>query len=184
MGRLNWEKAIVSSTMRGEMIYQGIHRNLKQISIVVCISTSEEHMTLFFVGSQVNDPVGRKLKTEGFRIGLGLILKRRNKSDMNFEHFTEYLSTFLLRYIYELWSNEEFADKEAVLLMDNCFIYTRSKTLQMFADHQMKVITFHIGMIHIQGVRPGVCIERPGWCMLISIWPYDSMDWANKYRLS
>jgi hypothetical protein len=36
----------------------------------------------------------------------------------------------------------------------------------------------------IQGVRPGVCIERPGWCMLISIWPYDSMDWANKYRLS
>jgi hypothetical protein len=39
-------------------------------------------------------------------------------------------------------------------------------------------------IIHIQGVRPGVCIERPGWCMLISIWPYDSMDWANKYRLS
>jgi hypothetical protein len=41
-----------------------------------------------------------------------------------------------------LRSNEKFADKEAVLLMDNCFIHVQPETLQMIADYQVKVITF------------------------------------------
>jgi hypothetical protein len=38
--------------------------------------------------------------------------------------------------------NEEFADKEAVLLMDNYSIHVRPEALQMIADHQVKIITF------------------------------------------
>jgi hypothetical protein len=40
-----------------------------------------------------------------------------------------------------LRSKEEFADKEAVLLVDNCSVHVQPETLQMIADHQVKVIT-------------------------------------------
>jgi hypothetical protein len=132
IGVNEWEdcierQIIVSSTMRGQMIYHGLHCNLKHISVVVCISTSEEHMTLFFVCSQVNDLLGRRLKTKGFRMGLDSILERRNKPYMNSQRCTEDISTFLLLYIDELRLNEEFADKGAVPLMDTCFIHIQSE---------------------------------------------------------
>jgi hypothetical protein len=154
IGISEWEdravrRVIVPSAMRGQTIFHGIHRNLKHVSVVACISAAGEHMTPFFVCSQVNDAVERRLKTAGFRMGVDLILKRRSKPYMNSQLFTEYISTVLLPYIDELRQNEEFANKAAVLLMDNCSIHVRSETLQMLADHQVKVITFPPHTSHI-----------------------------------
>jgi hypothetical protein len=63
--------------------------------------------------------------------------------------FAEYISTVLLPYINELRSNEEFADKEALLLMDNCSIHVQAKTLPTLAGHRVKVITFLPHTTHI-----------------------------------
>jgi hypothetical protein len=41
-----------------------------------------------------------------------------------------------------LRSDEEFAYKEAILLMANYSIHLQLETLQIIADHQVKVITF------------------------------------------
>jgi hypothetical protein len=73
---LTKRRVMVSLTMRGQTIFHGIHRNLKQISVVACISAAWDHMMPFFVCSQVNDALERRLKTEGFRMGVDLILKR------------------------------------------------------------------------------------------------------------
>jgi hypothetical protein len=62
---------------------------------------------------------------------------------------TEYISIVLLPCIDELRSNEEFADKEAVLLMDNCPIHVRPETLQMLADHSVKANDFLPHTSHI-----------------------------------
>jgi hypothetical protein len=86
--------------------------------------------------------VERKLKVEGFRMGVDLILKSRHKLYMNSQRFAEYTSTVLLPSIDGLRSNEEFADKEAGLLMDNCPIHIQAEILQTLADHRVKVITF------------------------------------------
>jgi hypothetical protein len=67
-------------------------------------------MTPFFVCSHVNDTVERNLKTQGFRMGVDLILKRGNPSYMNSQLFREYISTVLLPYTDELRPNEEFAE--------------------------------------------------------------------------
>jgi hypothetical protein len=56
--------------------------------------------------------------------------------------FIESISKVLLPYFDELRSNEEFTDKEAVLLMGNCSIHVQPEGLQMIADHQVKVIAF------------------------------------------
>jgi hypothetical protein len=120
---------IVPSTMRGQTIYHAVHGNLKHISVVACISAAGEHMMPFLVCSQGNTAVKRKFKIEGFRTGVYLILKSRHRPYMNSQLFTEYISTVFLPYIDKLRSNEEFADKEAVLLMDNCPIHAQVETL-------------------------------------------------------
>jgi uncharacterized NAD(P)/FAD-binding protein YdhS len=89
----------------------------------------------FFVSSQVNPMVERWLKSEGCRLGVDLILKHRNKPYMSSQLFAEYTSTVLLQCVDELRSNEEFADKKAVLLMDSCDAHVQGDTLQMLADH-------------------------------------------------
>jgi hypothetical protein len=68
---------------------------------------------------------------------------------MNLQLFAEYISTVLLPYVDELRSNEEFPDKEAVLLMDNCSIHVQGDTLQMLADHRVKVLMFPPHTTHI-----------------------------------
>jgi hypothetical protein len=70
--------------------------------IVACISAAGEHMTPFFVFSQVNPTVKRRLTSEGFSPGGDLILKHPNKSYMSSQLFAEYISTVLLPYIDEL----------------------------------------------------------------------------------
>jgi hypothetical protein len=54
---------------------------------------------------------------------------------MSSQLFAEYISTVPLPYVGELQSNEEFADKEVILLMDNCSVHVQGGTLQMLADH-------------------------------------------------
>jgi hypothetical protein len=85
-----------------ERIYHGIHRNLKHVSAVACIWAAGEHVIPFFVCSQVNDTLKRRLKPEQFRMGVGLRLKRRSKPSMNSQLVTECISTALSPYIDEL----------------------------------------------------------------------------------
>jgi hypothetical protein len=61
--------------MKGQTIFHDVHRNLKHVSVVACISAAGEHMTPFFVSSQVSPTVERRLKSEGFRLGIDFILK-------------------------------------------------------------------------------------------------------------
>jgi hypothetical protein len=127
-------RVIVPTTMRGETIFHGVHRNLKHISVVLCISAAGEHMSPFLVSSQATSAVETKLKQAGFRMRVDLFLKRRSKPYMSSELFTGYISTVLLPYIEELRSNCEFADREGVLLMANCSVHTRAQTLRQLAD--------------------------------------------------
>jgi hypothetical protein len=88
IGISEWEdrrarRVIVPSVMRGQTILHGVHRNLKHMSVVAFIFAAGEHMTPFFVCSQLNDAVERKPKLEGNRLGVDFILRRRSKSYMS-----------------------------------------------------------------------------------------------------
>jgi hypothetical protein len=124
------------------MIFHGVHRNPKHISVVACIFAAGEHMAPFCVCCQLNDTVEKKLKLEGNKLGVDFIFRRRSKPYMSSQLFAEYILKVVLPYIDELRSNEEFSHKKAALLMDNCSVHTQPETLQMIADHQVKVIIF------------------------------------------
>jgi hypothetical protein len=147
VGISEWEdrvarKVIVPVSMAGQTIHHGVHRNLKHISVVCCVSASGESMTFCMVSSQVNDSVIERLKTEGFRMGVDLILERRQKPDMSAALFQQYATTVLIPFMNRVWTNDQLARKPAILLMDNCFIHTRPEVLRMLREHDVKVITF------------------------------------------
>jgi hypothetical protein len=98
--------------------------------VVACISAAGEHMTPFMVCSQFKDVVERLLKLQGFRMGVDLILRKREKPYLNSELFHEYISNLLVPYIDEPRTKEEFAEKEAILLMENCSISAQCDSLK------------------------------------------------------
>jgi hypothetical protein len=80
IGISEWEdrlerKVIVPSAMREQKIFHEMHRELKQIAVVTCISAGGGHVIPFLLSSQMTDAVVRKLQTGGFRICIDLILK-------------------------------------------------------------------------------------------------------------
>jgi hypothetical protein len=54
---------------------------------------------------------------------------------LNAQLFAEYISTVFILDIKELPSLEEFAGKEAVLLIDDCPVRTKPETLHALAEH-------------------------------------------------
>jgi hypothetical protein len=68
---------------------------------------------------------------------------------MNAQLFAEYISIVFIPYVEELRSLEEFAGREVVLLMDNCSVHTKPETLQVLAEHRVKMIAFPPHAMHI-----------------------------------
>jgi hypothetical protein len=98
IGISEWEdrverKVIVPSAMRKQKVFHGIHPGLKHISVVTCISADGDHMIPFLVSSQATDAVVRKLTTEGFRNGVDMMLKKRDKPYLNAVLFHEYIDS-------------------------------------------------------------------------------------------
>jgi hypothetical protein len=135
-------KVIVPSTMRDEKIFHGIHRVLKYISVVVCISASRDHVVPCVLSSQINDTVVWKLKSEGSRIGTESILEKREKPYTNAALFHEYTWIIFLPHIAKERSNLGLTDEPAILLMDNCSIQVRISRLRDRAAHRVNFVTF------------------------------------------
>jgi hypothetical protein len=76
----------------------------------------------------MTDAVVRKLKTEGFRIGIGMILKKLDKPYMKAVLFHEYPSTVLLPHIARARSNPGLEHEPLVLSMDNYSLHMHDDT--------------------------------------------------------
>jgi hypothetical protein len=75
-------------------------------------------------------------------MGVDLILEQRQKPYMSATLFQQYITTVLIPFIDRVRTNDQFAGKPAILLMDNCLIHTRPEVLKALREHNVKVITF------------------------------------------
>jgi hypothetical protein len=71
VGISEWEdraprKVVVSVSMTDQTSHHGVHRNLKHMSVICCVSAAGESLTPFVVSSQVHDKVIETLKLRGF----------------------------------------------------------------------------------------------------------------------
>jgi hypothetical protein len=74
----------------------------------------------YAVTSQDSAAVRRDLETDGMQIGRNLILKHRNKSDVNAELFEDYPRSVVLPHLMITRIVTDRRKEEAVLLMHNC----------------------------------------------------------------
>jgi hypothetical protein len=133
--------------------------------MITYISAGGDHMIPFLVSSQVTDAAVRKMKTEGFRIGIDMILKKRDKPYMNAVLFHEYISTVLIPHIARVQLNPGLEHEPAVLLMDNCSVHMHDDTLQELAAHRVKIVTLPPHTRNIfQCLDPSLLVSsRRGW---------------------
>jgi hypothetical protein len=71
-----------------------------------------------------------------------MVLEHRQKAYVSATPFQQYVTSILIPFIERRRTNPEFTDKSAILLMDNCSIYTRPEVVATLRDHNMKLITF------------------------------------------
>jgi hypothetical protein len=85
----------------------------------------------------------------GVRFGTDLILEAPRKPYINAECFLEYIRTVFLPNLNELRTLEEFADEDAVLLMDNCPSEVGEEILSLLRDAPVLIITWTPHTTHI-----------------------------------
>jgi hypothetical protein len=93
--------------------------------------------------------VTEKPKSEGFQMGLAVIPEHGQGWQMSVLLFQQYVTTVLIPFIGQLPTNDEFAGKPAVLLMDNCSIHTKPEVLAILREHDGKAIIF---LPHMTGI--------------------------------
>jgi hypothetical protein len=85
------KKVVAPITLAAHDIHHRISRNVKQISIVRCISAGGECLIPYVVTSQDSAALHRALEATGMQMGKHLILKQRAKPYVNADLFENYL---------------------------------------------------------------------------------------------
>jgi hypothetical protein len=89
------------------------------------------------------------LKKRGVRFGTDLILKAREKGYVNTEIFLEYIRMVFMPKLNELLSLEQFADDDAVLLLDNCPSQVGDQVSTILRDARVRIITWPPHTTHV-----------------------------------
>jgi hypothetical protein len=125
---------------------------LKHISVVRCISASDDHTTPLLVSSQVTSVI-RKLKIQRPESALISHLKP-DKPYLNAILFNEYVSTVLLPHITRLGSNPGLENRPAVPLTDTCSVHTHDKIgCPLMLDPNMLAIVQFSSKINLRYLR-------------------------------
>jgi hypothetical protein len=147
------KKVIVSMTIGGQTIYHGASRNLKQISVIACITAAGEFLTHFIVTSQIWDGIRKRLMSRGVRLGVDFVFRQRTKQYVSRKLFLEDTKTIFVSYLNELRDSEESKACEAVLLMDNCSFHISDDDVVVFTHARVRIITFAPDTTHIFQIR-------------------------------
>jgi hypothetical protein len=128
--------------MAEQTMHDKVNRNLKHVSVIVCVSAAGESLIPYIVTSQDSLHVREQSKKKGLRVGTDVILKAHRKPYINAECFLEYIRTVFLPNLNELQTLEEFADEDAVLLMNDCPSHVPEGILSLLRDARVRIITW------------------------------------------
>jgi hypothetical protein len=79
--------------MAGQTIHHGVSRNVRQISIIACVSAAGESITPYVITSSGSAVVCEQLKKHGVRVGVDLVMKVHPKPYVNAEICFDYIKT-------------------------------------------------------------------------------------------
>jgi hypothetical protein len=117
--------------------------------VIECVSAAGERLSPCFVSSPVSDNVAHGRIQKKFRFEADLILRLGPKCYVKTKLLKEYITIALIPDVNELREFEAFAEKEAVLSMDNHPSHRKDEILSILAKAQMKANSFAAHTTHI-----------------------------------
>jgi hypothetical protein len=108
------KKVIVPTFMDGQRIHHQASRGVRHISIITCITATEESLTPYIVTSQDSDAVRKRLMSSGVRLGVDFVLTNRSKPYVSRKLFLDDIKTISVPYLTEPLDWEELEGCEAV----------------------------------------------------------------------
>jgi 2-methylisocitrate lyase-like PEP mutase family enzyme len=106
------------------------------------VSATGESLTPYILTSQDSPKVRERLKKHGVRFGTAFILTRRATPYVNAGIFAEHIRMVFIPNLNELRNLEQFADEDAVLLIDNCPSHVGDVILNLLREERVRVITW------------------------------------------
>jgi hypothetical protein len=149
MGRSKIDKVAIPVTAGTQTVDHRVSRKLKHLSIVTCMSAGEVRVTPCIFSSQASGSVHQALTDTGLQIGEHLILRQRAKAYVNSPLFRDYIQRFSIAHLTILRQQEEFTEKGAALLMDNCPSPVKKRVLGVLTAPRVRIITFAPHAIYI-----------------------------------
>jgi hypothetical protein len=143
-GRTGKQKVIVPKSMSDQAIHHKINGTVKYISFSVCVSAAGETLIPYLVTSQDSMHLRETLKKGDGRFGTESVLKAREKAYLNTEIFLGHI-----RMVFMPNLNEQFADEDAVLSMDNCPSHVDEEVSTILRDVRVRIITWPPHTTHV-----------------------------------
>jgi hypothetical protein len=137
----NTKKVAIPAELFDQMIDHGVSRNVKQISVIICLWPVAESLLVYIVTSQNSSPIQECLNVNGIRFGRDLILKSNQKHYINAGIFFDDLRTVFFPDRVRLPHLAEFATEDAVLTMDNCLDRITHDVIRFLTEPRVRVIT-------------------------------------------
>jgi hypothetical protein len=106
------------------------------------MSVAEESLTPSIVMVQDLPAIREQLKKCCVHLGTYFTLKSRSKPYIDAKIYEKYIHTMFLPHLNELGSLEEFAEENAILLMDNSLSHIGEVILILLRDARVRIITW------------------------------------------
>jgi hypothetical protein len=147
VGISDWEdrktkKVVVPAAMLGQTIHHGVSRQVKRISVIVCVSDAGASLLPYIIPSQNSSVVQEHLNEQGVCFGRDMILKFNQKPYINAGIFLDYIRAIFVPYIDMLRGLAIFAEEPALLLMDNCSAHVSDDVIRILTEASVLVISF------------------------------------------
>jgi hypothetical protein len=110
---------MVPVTTGTQMVHHRVSLSLKHLSRVTCISAGGVYHTSYIVSLRDSGPAQQVLTDTGLQLGEHLILQQLTKAYFNGLFFRDYTQWAFIPHRTILGQQAEFAEEEAVLLMDD-----------------------------------------------------------------
>jgi hypothetical protein len=143
------KKVFIPKPTAGETICHCVSRGVKHRAIVASITIAKESLTPYIVTLQGSEPLRKRLRHHGVRMGVDLVLKQRSKLYLDACLFFEYVNIIFLSCLTEPWGTEELETHGAVLLIDNCSSHMSHNAIAVLTRKTKEIIPFAPHTIHI-----------------------------------
>jgi hypothetical protein len=154
VGVSEWEdrkpkRVVITTSLSGQIIHHGVNRNLKYVTVVICMAVSEKHLIPYLITFQDLPALQDDSKHHAIEFGRHLIIKGNQKADVNSKTFAEYVKSVFISCVTKVRRERRIEPEESVSLIDNHPSHITKQVIDMLTTARVRIKTFVPNTTHI-----------------------------------